>query len=592
MGNLSIVTRITAYTFLTMALLLMISSFFLIQLEKKKEKATFDHYISKIYQQLDEREKSEKFNLLRKLKNDMELLNVICLDYLYNIDSEGLKASLKLYMKNPEILAVKVLDEDDNYFVALWNQNNVINSGNQFPKDLILDEHLSHRVNTIYEEKKIGSIQIYYTHKFLTEKINKIREETLTEKKELQESSKLRLRENIINLGFILFIILVFQVIILFVLIKKVVLNPVFKISQLIDIIGNRDLTIKIENKKNDELGLLVSSIDKIVIEFRNSLQNVQTKSQDLSKSSRQMLEISSKMSKNTGNMLKQSNEAVTLSDEMTDGLSAITNVTQNMSENINNISTTSSELSNNFNQVTKTIEKILLSMKKIESRVNKGSDTAYEASQMAVTAVETMETLMDSAIEIANVTEIIKQISHKTDLLAINAAIEAETAGDAGRGFSVVVNEITSFANHSQQAAEDIFNRIKKVTESTERAVSAISNISNIVNDINLTSEEIKTSVEKQTKSINDISTSVNSFDEGTNYIASSIAEISKAAREVSKNAVEVEKSAKQVNKNINNVKDIANEGNENGLQVRNAADRISQMSDDLKKLVEVFKI
>ena len=128
-----------------------------------------------------------------------------------------------------------------------------------------------------------------------------------------------------------------------------------------------------------------------------------------------------------------------------------------------------------------------------------------------------------------------IKKIADKTNLLALNAHIEAASAGDAGKGFAVVANEIKEFARQSAYAAEDIAGRISVMQENADAAITIVREASDIINNISLSSETISLALEEQTGAANEIASNIAQANTRAHDIAFSMEELAKGSDDVS---------------------------------------------------------
>ena len=155
----------------------------------------------------------------------------------------------------------------------------------------------------------------------------------------------------------------------------------------------------------------------------------------------------------------------------------------------------------------------------------------------MTTNAGSTMKSLGEAASRIGEITELIKKIADKMNLLALNAHIEAASAGDAGKGFAVVANEIKEFARQSTLAAEDIDKRISVMQENTGTAVKVIGDVSEIINRLSHSSEIISVALEEQMTAVNEIASNITQANIRANDIASSMGDLAKGVNEVSKN-------------------------------------------------------
>ena len=131
-------------------------------------------------------------------------------------------------------------------------------------------------------------------------------------------------------------------------------------------------------------------------------------------------------------------------------------------------------------------------SMQGIARNCTKEAELTGVANEQAKDARAVISQLGNAAKEIDSVLQIINEVADKTHLLALNASIEAASAGEAGRGFSVVANEVKELAKQSSQATELIENQIREIQHNTESAVHAIGEVSTIVEQINAISTSV----------------------------------------------------------------------------------------------------
>src|SRR5260370_11641222 len=148
---------------------------------------------------------------------------------------------------------------------------------------------------------------------------------------------------------------------------------------------------------------------------------------------------------------------------------------------------------------------------------VGEMAKNASEAAQVAVLAVrktkaanETMSRLDKSSEEIGSVVKLITSIEQQTNLLCMNATIEAARAGAAGKGFAVVANEVKDLANETAKATEQITQKIQAIQQDTTKSVEALTEISGVIARMNDISATIASAVEEQTATTNEIARNV----------------------------------------------------------------------------------
>ncbi|MGV6872713.1 methyl-accepting chemotaxis protein [Pseudochelatococcus sp. B33] len=154
--------------------------------------------------------------------------------------------------------------------------------------------------------------------------------------------------------------------------------------------------------------------------------------------------------------------------------------------------------------------EQLALSIQEVASQANRSQAVAGRAVEEANQTSATMESLATTAAHIGEVLNLIQNISEQTNLLALNATIEAARAGEAGRGFSVVANEVKSLASRTAQATHEISGQINAIQEASREAVTAIEHINTIINDMSSIAVSVATAVEEQAAAVQSIATNV----------------------------------------------------------------------------------
>ncbi|HQX50664.1 MAG TPA: methyl-accepting chemotaxis protein [Planctomycetaceae bacterium] len=398
------------------------------------------------------------------------------------------------------------------------------------------------------------------------------------------------------------------------------VTKPISEVRHLAQIMANGDLRQRAQLQQQDEVGQLsdatnslADSLSKIVMEIQRVSEGLAGSANDLTDVSTQLVSQSETASLRSSGVASASEQLssnistmAAAAEEMSVNVASISSASEEMSMNVGSISSAAEQTSVNVSVVSTAVGEISRSFADVMGDVREGSRIAEEASSMADSATNTIEMLSRSGTEISKVTEAIKMIALQTNLLALNATIEATSAGEAGKGFAVVAHEIKELAGQSAKAAEDIARKIEGVQNDTRQAVRVIQNVSQIIKDINSSSGRITLSVEKQTQSAAMISQNVGEANRGVGEIARSIAEVAKAAGDMSRNVAEAARGATDVSRNVSEAAKAANgissdihqvstasrSTNQSASQVHDSAERLGQISRELRKLVGKFKI
>ncbi|MGX5654866.1 methyl-accepting chemotaxis protein [Geodermatophilus nigrescens] len=181
--------------------------------------------------------------------------------------------------------------------------------------------------------------------------------------------------------------------------------------------------------------------------------------------------------------------------------------------------------------EVAASVDTVATGSSQMETAIREIAHNATEAARVAGQAVgvaenttRTVGKLGDSSQEIATVVKLINGIAEQTNLLALNATIEAARAGEAGKGFAVVASEVKELAQETARATEDISRRVEAIQADTAGAVDAISRISSVIGEINDFQATIAAAVEEQTATTNEMNRNVAEAAGGTRQIAAAI--------------------------------------------------------------------
>lgn len=205
--------------------------------------------------------------------------------------------------------------------------------------------------------------------------------------------------------------------------------------------------------------------------------------------------------------------------------------------------------------------EEMVASIKEIARSSSEAARMSREALQQTTDANITVSELGKASVEIGNVIKVISSIAQQTNLLALNATIEAARAGDAGKGFSVVANEVKELAKQTAKATEDIAQKITAIQSSTTSAIHVIDQIQGKVNEISGIAGSIATAVEEQTAVTNEVARVVQTSDKSVSSVVETFRGITHAAEQNYKGSQEVLSNSNSMLELVENVKELAKE-------------------------------
>jgi methyl-accepting chemotaxis protein len=205
-----------------------------------------------------------------------------------------------------------------------------------------------------------------------------------------------------------------------------------------------------------------------------------------------------------------------------------------------------SEEASNKMQSVAAATEELSASVDEIGRRVRESNEIAEAAVLQAEQTDGRIGKLSRAAQEIGDVVKLITAIAEQTNLLALNATIEAARAGEAGRGFAVVASEVKSLASQTAKATDEISSHISGMQGATQESVAAIKEIGGTIGQISTIASTIASAVEQQSSATQEIARSVQTVAQGTHEAAASIMQVNRGATETGSASEEVLNSAK----------------------------------------------
>ena len=206
----------------------------------------------------------------------------------------------------------------------------------------------------------------------------------------------------------------------------------------------------------------------------------------------------------------------------------------------------TSEVASSNIQSVASATEELSTSVDEIGRRVRESSQIAEAAVLQAQQTDARIGKLSRAAQRIGDVVKLITAIAEQTNLLALNATIEAARAGEAGRGFAVVASEVKSLASQTAKATDEISSHISGMQGATQESVAAIKEIGGTIAQISNIASSIAGAVEQQSSATQEIARSVQSVAQGTHEGAANIVQVNRGATETGSASADVLNSAR----------------------------------------------
>lgn len=310
------------------------------------------------------------------------------------------------------------------------------------------------------------------------------------------------------------------------------------------------NLTVRIEQLGNNELGILADSYNQAASKLSQLMSKLIAVADNVALSSETLASTMNQADANSQNMLSQVEQIATALTEMS-------STALEMSQNAANAETAAGEAI----AYVEVGNKSLIESNKISLKIG---DSLGEATSL-------VNQLKEYSTDIGEVIDVINSISEQTNLLALNAAIEAARAGEAGRGFAVVADEVRSLAAKTQQSTIDIQEIITKLQSQAEKADQFMQSNSKLIDD----SQQIAHTVQEAFKKITE---SVTTISDVNTLVATAASEQSSVTEDISNN--------------IASTVDIVNQNVAGIAESTNASRSLARESENQKGLLNVFVI
>ena len=257
-----------------------------------------------------------------------------------------------------------------------------------------------------------------------------------------------------------------------------------------------------------------------------------------------------------SGNMGSLSKGAKALGDSISEILCMINNTSLRLSKNSSDLAVTSEELSASATEQAASLEETAAAIEEITSAIEHTSSKTNQMSQIAVELKHTsdeddqlahktgeaMDHINKATNDIVDAIEIIDQIAFQTNILSLNAAVEAATAGEAGKGFAVVAQEVRNLASRSAEAAKEIKDLVSDAQVKTEegkqtadKMVQSFNFLNNKVAEVTEIVDEVTNATEEQMKGMQQINNAISELDKATQENANASETVSQKAMNLS---------------------------------------------------------
>lgn len=477
-----------------------------------------------IYDQYSKKNKE----LEAKIENNSKLIAMTNVTNLWNFDIPAMELNISSFLKDKDIILIEIKDINEKSVVKLENDKK--------------GKLVSKKEDLIYQDKKIGSAETVFTH------YNLDREITGT-------TIKLIIM-GIILLGIISFFLYI---------ITNHLTAPILNLTNIASRIAGGEMNLKASeiNTRSKEVESLAKAFNSMTLQLKNTVEGFK-------KNNEILIEIINKAKEIIVNLNSSSKEIEAAAQEQTSGAnehaSGITEVTATLEE----LSITAKQITKNVGELVLSSEEVIKTLHENENQLLDTVSQLEDIGNISRNNAKEIGELGKRSVLINEMVELIKEVANKTNILSINASIEASRSGDAGTGFSVVAAEIRELSKETITSAKEVEKAAKEIQD--------------FLNSIIISSESESDKVIKSGKTVKVIYENIES-------IVSKINNNYTFTQKIDVSIKQQESGSKQAAETMKQMAEIARQSAETSRQILLTVKDIVNLSVGLDDVVKKFK-
>jgi methyl-accepting chemotaxis protein len=305
-----------------------------------------------------------------------------------------------------------------------------------------------------------------------------------------------------------------------FVRLARSILRPVADLEHTLRAVARGDLTVRSQVTADDEIGRVAAGLNDAIATQRASVTALAESAQTLGSAAEELSATGIELTSHADGTSSQAH--------------LVSQAAATVSENVSTVAGAAEGLSASFAE--------------ISSSASEASSVATSAASLGKATQDMIVKLGDSSRQIGDVIKVIDDVADRTNVLALNAMIEAVRAGEAGKGFGVVANEVKELATETARATQDIAATVEAIQTDVRNATSAVEEITQIIGRVEDLQGRIAVAVEQQRMTTGDIARNVNQAARGSSEISDTVGTVAETASATSLGAADMQRAAEEL--------------------------------------------
>ncbi len=332
-------------------------------------------------------------------------------------------------------------------------------------------------------------------------------------------------------------------------LLARSITRPIHEAVTLASKVASGDLSQNVQSHRGDEFGQLMSALDTMVVNLRDLVGNIETNSSQIAASAEQLSTVTERTSAGVAQQRDQTDQVATAMNEMV---------------------ATANDVAHNAGEASSAASQASEKAKTGETAVRETLGHVTELNDKVIEVMGSLQALQADTKNIGTVLDVIKSVAEQTNLLALNAAIEAARAGEQGRGFAVVADEVRSLAQRTQTSATEIETLIKTLVTSADSSM----------NTMTVGSDLAQKTLDK-----------AHATGEQIREITEAVDEINRVNSQIATAAEQQTAVSDEINQNVTLIRDVSDRSSGDAKEVASTSQELARLGKELRGLVARFR-